>query len=77
MIVYSYENDHPKWHQVIIPNYGQDIVDFHDHCDTMLEWVYNKMDNAKRHCRWQITNEQFFIKFRYEKDYIWFKMVWS
>jgi hypothetical protein len=42
----------------------------------VIQWMYETVDNCERHCRWYRTQEGMCLKFRYERDYIWFKLKW-
>lgn len=52
-----------------------------EHIDALLEWIYQQLDNCQRHCRWYTVRDgrkyNFAIKFRHERDYIWFRLAWG
>lgn len=69
------------WYQVKIPN-----SDRGKHLQ-MVAWVYKKIDNPERHSRWchledynehhEYLGEYSAFKFRYEKDFILFRLSWE
>ena len=40
----------------------------------VLDWIHKNVDNPKRHCRWARIGNEVSVKFRYERDYFWFKL---
>lgn len=65
----------PGWHEVVIPTrqFRQAVL---KHTE-MLEWIYDNIGKCERHCRWQFDNDSLRYKFRYERDYVWFKLTWG
>ena len=72
----GWEDDHPGWYEcsLTVNNAEQHL--------SMVKWMYDNLDNIERHCRWclflpvkGIGNSKF--RFRYERDYIFFKLRWS
>jgi hypothetical protein len=65
-------NDSNRWFECVITPSTQTKH------EQMVEWLYEKLDNCERHCRWinGFENESRF-KFRYERDYILFTLRWS
>lgn len=62
----GWEETNPGWYEYEI--YIR--PDFPATYEEVLNWLYNRIDNCERHARWRITRGHFFIKFRYERDYI-------
>jgi len=71
---YSWENVKPGWHEVIL--HFPDYVTVEKH-DEIIEWLSTNIGKFERHCRWYCEDETFKVKFRYERDYIWFKLTWG
>jgi hypothetical protein len=65
----------PGWHEVIIPS-RQFRKAVEDHTE-MLAWIYDNIGKCERHCRWKFDVDSLRYKFRYERDYIWFKLTWG
>ena len=67
----GWDATHPGWYAIDI-NMG--TKNYHME---MIEWMYQNLDNPERHSVWtKIMNVSSF-KFRYERDYIWFKLTWQ
>ena len=73
----GFDNDHPKWHTITIPNHLDDFIEFGDQCGIIIEWMYTNINHVERHCRWSLQFSEFHVKFRYEKDYTWFRLTWQ
>lgn len=69
-------NTKPGWHEFFIPNLDQYHV-IPEKMYNIFEWIYSNIDNCEVHARWCLTDEGLYIKFRYERDYIRFVLVWS
>lgn len=66
--------DHKKWHQYLIPNSENYTV---KQIDEVIEWINNNIDMPRKHARWRITQDSGLqVKFRYERDLIFFKLRW-
>lgn len=75
------ENKHweyikPGWHEFYISN-NDPIHLVSDKIQDIYEWIYKHVDNCEVHARWILTNEGLYLKFRYERDYIRFVLVWG
>lgn len=68
----GWENTNPKWfeHSVPITNilYADQLH------KEVLHWLFKKMDRCLRHARWIRLDNEIRVKFRYERDYLWFKL---
>ena len=73
----GFPNDKPNWYNIIIHSNLDDFIEFGDQCQTIIEWMYQNLGHVERHCRWSLQFNEFHVKFRYEKDYTWFKLVWG
>ena len=70
--VRGWEDDHPYWHQhelVAQTQTGADKLQ-----QEVVFWLYKTIDKPERHCRWTRQGLTISVKFRYEKDYLWFKL---
>jgi len=66
----GWEGTNPGWYQA-----SSRIENSDEHIE-VVEWLYKNIDNPERHCRWtRILNESI-VKFRYERDYIHFRLRW-
>ena len=49
--------------------------------EEIICWLYKELDACEKHCRWRIEvqeNDIFLrVKFRHEKDCVWFKLRWG
>ena len=71
----GWEHTKPGWHEVIIPTHTL-LQALNKHTE-ILEWIYDNIGKCEHHCRWQIDPDILKYKFRYERDYIWFKLTWG
>ena len=42
----------------------------------IIEWIYKNIDKPERHCRWVRIQDELHVRFRYERNYIWFSLTW-
>lgn len=40
----------------------------------VVTWLYETIDAPEKHCRWVRIANEVSVKFRYERDYLWFKL---
>ena len=70
----TWEEQKPGWYsftkQFNTKNQLNDALD-------CIEWLYSSIDNCERHARWELSNDGLHIKFRYERDYVRFVLVWG
>jgi len=69
----------PGWHEVIIWHNDDDWILQNaqkKHVEILI-WLYDNIDKCERHCRWCHTPGTTRVKFRYERDYIWFNLTWG
>lgn len=43
----------------------------------VVSWIYDRTENPNRHAQWIFTVNTIHVKFRYEKDYLMFVLVWG
>jgi hypothetical protein len=71
----GWEHTKPGWYEIVIPaRQFREAVYKHT---VMLGWIYANIGKCEHHCRWQFDNDSLKYKFRYERDYIWFKLTWG
>lgn len=70
-----YDNEIKNWHYSNIQkNNANDLIREYQE---IVRWLFEKIDNPGRHARWRITKDNGIeVKFRYEKDYVLFKLRW-
>lgn len=73
----GFYEDKPNWYLFELLSRYDDFIEFGDSCMLMIDWMYDNLDNVERHCRWYTSFDAFSVKFRYEKDYTWFQLVWG
>jgi hypothetical protein len=68
----GWDDDHPYWYQHGVLAQNQTELDkMHQE---IVHWLYKNIDNPERHCRWTRQVLAISVKFRHEKDYLWFKL---
>jgi hypothetical protein len=70
--VRGWEDDHPFWHTHVINAQTESDLD-KLHKEVVL-WLYKNINNPERHCRWIRLDTKVSVKFRHEKDYLWFTL---
>jgi len=43
----------------------------------IINWLAEHIDGYEKHCRWIHQGNTIDVRFRYERDYIWFNLTWS
>lgn len=71
----GWDQTNPGWYERVI--YVSDPPDTITRYVEILEWMYDKLDNCERHCRWQYNGNHLYFKFRYERHYTWFNLRWG
>lgn len=72
----TWEDIKPGWYTIFIPNYDENII-LSDKIKSIIVWIYDHIDLCERHARWYVTGSGINVKFRYERDYIRFSLVWG
>jgi hypothetical protein len=68
----------PGWHEVRVNYLGHvNWIAIQEKHDEVITWLYANIDKCERHCRWNVTPQGTRVKFRYERDYIWFNLTWG
>jgi len=73
--VRGWQGTNPGWYEVVIH-----IEDPHEtvirYTET-LNWLEENIHGYLKHCRWMYAGNYLKYKFRYERDYLWFKLRWG
>lgn len=68
----DWETTKPGWHECSVR------ADNIDRYFQIIDWVEQNIGKHTRHCRWCVTDTNTVsFKFRYERDYIWFRLTWE
>lgn len=71
----GWEGTTPGWHEVVI--HIEDPPETLSRYLDILTWLEENIHGYKKHCRWKYEGNYLRYKFRYERDYIWFKLTWG
>lgn len=71
----GWDQTNPGWYEVII--HVNDPPETITRYTEIVEWMYEKLDNCERHCRWRYNGNYLHFKFRYERHYTWFRLRWE
>lgn len=44
--------------------------------EEVLDWLYANVEGCEKHCRWRFFHAHTEVKFRHERDFVWFNLVW-
>lgn len=75
-----YDNEKMGWYAFTITGQYEDIISKYK---IILEWFNDKIENAVRHARWCVINDfsteetLIKVKFRKEKDYLFFLLTFG
>lgn len=70
----GYENTNPGWHEHRVYYDWIDAKSFDTTIQNVVQWLYANIDKPERHCCWAINDDHIAVKFRHERDAIWFKL---
>lgn len=61
----------PRWYECVIKikHLGQ--------YEDIVNWIYDHIDNCEQHARWTHIGMNLHVRFRYERDYMWCRLVWE
>lgn len=65
----GFEDTNPGWYIYRVP------YKLLSDAEETIRWLYKHVDNPETHCRWYTTTVMVHVKFRYERDYLWFKLA--
>lgn len=71
----GWELTNPGWYEVIlhIQEPHETVIRY----SQTVGWLADNIQGYKKHCRWMYSGNYLKYKFRHEKDYVWFKLVWG
>jgi|APFre7841882654_1041346.scaffolds.fasta_scaffold292112_1 hypothetical protein len=76
----NWQETKPGWYEAVVIHNGTTYQAQHRKHDEVVQWLYDNIDMCERHCRWAVDPSNnpnaTRVKFRYEKDYMWFKLRW-
>lgn len=64
----TYELTNPNWYEHVVPAGSTEAK------IAIIQWLYDNVDNPEKHCRWCSFKYSVRVKFRYEKNFIWFRL---
>lgn len=64
----GFENTNVGWYEHIA------YIESTQKQNDVILWLYENVDNPERHCRWVCMKTEVRVKFRHEKDYLWFSL---
>lgn len=71
----GWSETNPGWYEVIL--HIQDPAETIIRYIEALDWIEKNIHGYKKHCRWFYAGNDLKYKFRYERDYLWFKLRWG
>ena len=71
----GWDGTNPGRHEVIL--HIQDPAETVIRYTETLIWIEENIQGYNKHCRWFYAGNYLKYKFRYEKDYLWFKLRWG
>lgn len=67
----------PKWNSYEISLSHLNYPDKLEKYAELVSWIYDRIENPNRHAQWMFSTNKICVKFRYEKDYLMFILVWG
>lgn len=71
----GWDQTNPGWYEKVI--YIADPPETITRYYEILKWMYEKLDNCEKHCRWKYNGNYLHFKFRYERHFTWFNLRWG
>ena len=71
----GWEHTKPGWYELTF--HFQEPRETVTRHTEMLKWIYDNIGKCEHHCRWQYDGNYLRFKFRYERDYLWFRLRWA
>ncbi len=73
----GWDETSPGWYEAVIDSYPSGIAEG-EYYLSILDWIEENIQGAIKHSRWtRHSDGHFRFKFRYERDYIWFRLRWG
>lgn len=67
----------PKWYSYDINIEHLTYLDRVEKYSQVVSWIYERIENPERHAQWVFIVDKISVKFRYEKNYLLFVLVWG
>jgi hypothetical protein len=71
----GWELTKPGWYEVHV--YEPNLAKSTKRHAEMVDWIRDNIGKCEHHCRWYQIGNDLHYKFRYERDFIWFKLTWG
>lgn len=71
----GWEGTNPGWYELVL--YVNDPPETIRKYEDSVKWLKENIHGCEKHCRWLYSGNYLKYKFRYERDYLWFKLVWG
>jgi hypothetical protein len=68
----GWENDHVGWYEHVIFEENWKLL--RPKLLEIVDYLYDRVDNCERHCRWTHGANYIRVKFRYERDALLFTL---
>ena len=71
----GWDQTNPGWYEVSLHfnDPRESVVRYEETTD----WIKDNIQGYQKHCRYRYMGNYLRFKFRYERDYIWFKLTWG
>lgn len=73
--VKSWEQTNPGWYEVSL-HYHDPRGSIEKYIE-ITNWIKENIQGYKKHSRYRYAGNYLRFKFRYERDYVWFKLTWG
>ena len=71
----GWSETNPGWYEVVL--YVQEPNETIIKYSLTVDWIKDNVHGYKKHVRWMYAGNYLKYKFRYERDYLWFKLRWG
>lgn len=65
----------PGWYEVVVR--VEEPAETVARYQKSVDWIKNNIHGYHKHCRFMYAGNYLKYKFRYERDYLWFKLIWG
>ena len=73
----GWEATNPGWHEHIIVFNNYTNNQFLKKCHTVIKWIYDNVEAPEKHARWIYDERCLRVRFRHQRDSVWFALRWS
>lgn len=65
----------PGWYEVVayVADPAETVIRYQE----SIDWIANNIHGYHKHTRYMYAGNYLKYKFRYERDYLWFKLIWG